>query len=133
MKPLKLIGHLGADREIRDTKERTTTVTRWNEVAEMDEEFEVTVPSREYARLSLACQQKVDGRWQTVWHQLVVWDLGRMERFPVRLARKGDRVEVTGHEEPFRFVGEDGVEREIRRIIVHTFRFLQHKVRREAE
>jgi single-stranded DNA-binding protein len=132
MKTLTWTGHLGGDSEIRETKERTKTVTRRNEVAEMEEEVEVTVPSRLYARLSLATRERIDGRWETVWRPLVVWDADRMDRLVVRIARKGDRVRITGHEETFRFVGDDGREREIRRIVVHTFQRLHLKVREEV-
>ena len=125
MKPITLKGHLGSDREYRETRERTKTVTRWNEVAEMHEEYDVTIPSRTYARLSLATQARVDGRWETVWHQLVVWDVDRMDYIGVRIGRKGDRVEVTGYEETWRFKGDDGEEREIRRIVVTSYRCIR--------
>ena len=129
---LTLTGFLGGDREIRWTEERTTTRTRWNEVAEMDEEYEVTTPARAYAVLSLAMQQQVSGRWQTVWHRLLVWDVYQtMATVPVWIARKGDQVRVTGHLETATFAGRDSRPRTVTQLIVESFSILQSRTCRQ--
>ena len=121
MTTLTLTGYLGGDREIRDTRTRTKTIRVKNPVAECFDEAEVTTRSREYARLSLATHRRVEGQWQTTWHQLVVWNVDRMEHFNVRMARKGEKVTVTGHQESYEFIGEDGRPRTIERFIVESF------------
>lgn len=130
---ITLTGFLGSDREIRFTQGRTRTATRYNEIAEMEEEYEVTTSGREYAVLSLATQQLVAGQWKTVWLRLIVWNLGQgMQWWNVRLARKGDRVRVTGRLETSRFTGDDGAERELTQVVVETYQCLRPKVRSEA-
>lgn len=118
---ITLTGYLGADREIRLTRTRTRTLSILNPVAECHDETEITTRPREYARLSLATHRRVNGQWETTWHQLVVWNADRMENFQVRMARKGQKVTVTGHYETFRYTGEDGEERELTRFIVESF------------
>lgn len=131
MSTLILKGFLGKDREILQTTERTEIRRRWNDVAEQYDEYEVTLPARDYARLSLSAMRQVDGRWVQRWHRLVVWGLADQAWWNVRLARKGDRVRVTGHEEVYRFTDEDGVEHEITQIVVESFQILRPKTRRE--
>ena len=128
-KTLTFSGCLGKDRDLRDTRPQIKVITVWNEVAEMDEEIEITVPSREYIRLSLAVRERGARGWQTRWVNLVVWDLHRTEVAGVRLSRMGDRVEITGTEETFTFTTETGEEREFHYISVRTFKRRQLKVR----
>jgi single-stranded DNA-binding protein len=132
MATLTLEGFLGKDRTILETRERTYTATSWNEVAEQAEEYEATVPSREFARLSLASHHWEAGRRVTRWHQLVVWNVedGRFRN--VLLARKGDRVRVTGRVEQRRFIGRDGVERTARQVVVESFHLVRIKPRRRV-
>jgi len=119
--PISLTGYLGADREIRLTRTRTKTLRIFNPGAECYDETEITTRPREYVRLSLATHRRVNGEWETTWHQLVVWNADRRERFHIRLARKGNKVTVTGHYETFRYTGADGQEREMTRFIVESF------------
>lgn len=119
---LTLTGYLGGDREIRTTRTRTMTMSVRNPVAECFDEMEITTRPREYARLSLATHRRVNGQWQTTWHQLVVWNVDRMEHFNVRMARKGQKCTVTGHFETYSYIDEEGHPREIERFIVETFR-----------
>ena len=129
---ITLTGFLGGDREIRFTQGRTRTMTRYNEIAEMEEEYEVTASGREYAVLSLATHQQVASRWTTVWHRLIVWNLGQgMHWWNVRLARRGDKVRVTGRLETCRFASDDGVVRELTQVVVESYQCLRPKVRIE--
>lgn len=124
---LTLTGLLGCDREIRWTEERAVLRTRYNDVAEMDEEYEVTIPARAYAVLSLATQQKVDGRWQTVWHRLLVWDVYQtLATVAVRIARKGDQVQATGRMETVTFPGRDGSGHCVTQLVVESLSILQN-------
>jgi single-stranded DNA-binding protein len=118
-----LTGYLGSDREIRLKDGLTRVAYFWNPVAECYEQREVTLPPREYARLSLATHRWEQGRRITTWHQLAVWNLERPEFFCVRMARKGDRVTVRGC---FRsFIGNDG--REHTHFIVTAYKLLRIK------
>lgn len=132
MTTLTLTGYLGADREIRSTRQRTGTGSRYNPVIDDWEAYDYTTTSRSYARLSLAARKKTASGWETTWHQLVVWDADGMDRVNVRIARKGDRVRITGRPEVFTYTDEAGTERQLHRIIVDTFQLLQPKVTREA-
>ena len=126
---ITLTGYLGRDREIRDTAPRTLTMERFNEIAEMPEEYDVTVRSREYALLSLATHEGRNGSRRTVWHRLIAWNVDRMDRMPVRLARKGDLVRVTGRRETFRFTDDDGQEQEVNQVVVEDLVFLRKRAR----
>jgi single-stranded DNA-binding protein len=109
-----LTGYLGQDRQIRQTQERT--YERWvpttfdlhlEDKVERDDVVlwdrgEHTVPSREYALLSLATHRFQDGAQVTTWHRIVAWNLDRHEHLPVRLCRKGDRVRITGRPSTFK-------------------------------
>jgi single-stranded DNA-binding protein len=118
---MTLTGYLGADRELRLTRTRTKTLRIFNPGAECYDETEITTRPREYVRLSLATHRRVNGEWETTWHQLVVWNADRMENFHILLSRKGHKVTVTGHYETFRFTGDDGQQREMTRFIVEGF------------
>jgi single-stranded DNA-binding protein len=109
-----LTGYLGQDRQIRQTQERT--YERWvpttfdlhlEDKVERDDVVlwdrgEHTVPSREYALLSLATHRFQDGAQVTTWHRIVAWNPDRHEHLPVRLCRKGDRVRITGRPSTFK-------------------------------
>jgi single-stranded DNA-binding protein len=125
---LTLIGYLGKDREIRHTRERTTTKTVHNKVIDGDEEIEVRVPSRSYLKLSLASHERTAQGPVTRWHDLVLW---RPERQPL-MARKGDQVQVTGHFEDFQFETPEGDTICRRHFVVESFRVLRLKIRFEA-
>ncbi|HEX4305980.1 MAG TPA: hypothetical protein VHZ54_08100, partial [Solirubrobacterales bacterium] len=105
-----LTGYLGKDRELRSTKERTFMTTVYNEVAEMEESYEVTTQPREYLIFSLAAHD----RSKTVWHRLILWAPWERGFRNALMGRKGDRVTVTGYFETFEFQGPDGETRSIR-------------------
>ena len=130
-----LTGYLGQNRQIRETKERTYTAfvpttfefhhadeIHHDEVAFLDL-GDFTVPSREYALLSLATHRWQAGEQTTTWHRIVVWNLDRHEHLPVRLSRKGDRVRITGR--PTTFTTRDG--RKIEQIELDRLEILRNK------
>lgn len=120
---LRLIGYIGRNRQVRQTRERTHTATFYNEVAEMKEEYDVRVPPRDYIVLSLATHHGSE----TIWRRLVVWSPDTTGLSHVRLARKGDRVEVTGRPETFSYLDKDGNPQELRQIVVESYRPLKLK------
>jgi single-stranded DNA-binding protein len=126
-----LEGFLGKDRRILGTRERTYTAMRYNDLAGREVETEITVPSRDFARLSLATHRWKSGRQETRWHQLVVWNVDEPRWQNLRLARKGDRVRVTGRLERRRFTGADGEPREVEQFVVESFSLVRIKPRRE--
>jgi single-stranded DNA-binding protein len=96
-----LIGYLGKDRIERYTEARTYTVMVPDPILDNElVEREVTTPARPYLKLSLATHEGQTTRW----HDLIVWNpnLGSAIH-PAYLARKGDKVRVTGRFEDFRF------------------------------
>lgn len=110
---ITLTGYLGRDRTIRDTRPRTRTVMIY------DPAFHTEVPrtftrTSEYAVLSLATHE---GR-ETTWHRLIAFDLDTFSS--LRLARKGDRVRVTGRRETFRGIDQ---------VVVESFELLRIKPR----
>ena len=137
---LTLTGYLGKDPEIRDTQERTftwqtpaqrlifehagvTIADRADDIAEEAAEYDVTVPSREYALFSLATHTWEGRERITTWHRVVVWNVGRLEHLGVRIARKGSRVEITGRRTSFET--RDG--RTLEQIEASNLRILQLK------
>ena len=113
-----LTGYLGKDPEIRDTQEKTVTLTerpalivfeydgktvldREDDLMEQPAEYDVTYPSREYGVLSLATHRWDGKRRITSWHRVIVWNVERMEHRGVRIARKGSKVEITGRKTTF--------------------------------
>jgi hypothetical protein len=119
-----LRGYLGKKPALCETKPRTLTRTRRNPVAEMDEPYEITVPSRDYMVLRLATRDA--GR--TTWHRLMVWNAGAVCHRIIRFSGVGDLVEVAGHFDTFSFpVIEDDQEKwiELRQLIVQSFRRLR--------
>ena len=115
MSTITLEGYLGNDRDLRETQERTYTTThpathleyhrggvmQYDEVLEEVGEYEVTVPSRQYAVLSVAEHSWENGQRKTTWHRVIVWNVDRHEHFAVRLARRGDKVRITGRQTTF--------------------------------
>ena len=134
---ITLTGFLGKDREIRETRERTYTrrepatrlefhcggALRYEDVLPNRGDHEVTVPSRQYALLSLATHRWQGSEQTTTWHRIVAWNLDRLERMPVRLCRKGDRVRITGR--PTSFTTADG--RTIEQIELESLQILRSR------
>ena len=126
---ITIIGHLGRDREIRTTRQRTYTARYYDSVAEQWTESEVTPPTREYALLSLAADERKSGRRETKWHRVICWNTERTRATGVQLARRGDKVQITGYQETFRWKDAEGQMREIKQLILDSFELLQPKVR----
>src|SRR5580693_576617 len=118
---ITLIGYLGKNREIRQTRERVRTEAFYNSVAEMTERYDVTIRPRDFVVLSLATHE----RREPTWHRLVAWSPERNGLSNMRLARKGDKVQVTGRRESFTYTGADGIPRTIYQVVVETFRILK--------
>ncbi len=121
---IELTGYLGCDPRIRQTKPKTFKLSAsqrphdtfrfcygpgWpmpdpeGELPiECDAEIEITRSPRQFAALSVATHHC----GQTVWHQLRAFNIDPdhpqtryRELYAVRLARKGDRVQLTGRVE----------------------------------
>ena len=115
MSTVTLTGYLGNDPDIRETEERTYTepqpptrleyhlggVMQYDELLEEAAEYDVTSPSREYAVFSLAEHTSQNGKNATKWHRVMAWNVDRLEHFAVRLARRGDKVRITGRQTTF--------------------------------
>lgn len=129
---ITLTGHLGCDREIRTTRERTYTARYYDSITEEWKESERTPPTREYALLRLATKEQRNGSRQTRWHRVICWNVQRLMATGIQLARRGDKVKVTGHEEIFRFKDADGNWRQIKQLILDSFELVQPKVRVEV-
>ncbi|HMX41588.1 MAG TPA: single-stranded DNA-binding protein [Saprospiraceae bacterium] len=102
-----LIGHLGADPEIR-TLENGTSV----------------------GRFSLATNENYkdrEGNWQTMtdWHNIVVWrDLADRAK---NMLKKGSTVYVEGKISYRKYTDKDGVEKNLTDIVANTFRLLDKR------
>jgi single-stranded DNA-binding protein len=131
MSVLTLTGYLGADREIRSTRERSYTATRYESLIDEKIDYEVTVPSRDYIRFSLATHQRVHGTWQTVWHRVLCWNADRTANAAARLLRKGDKVRLTGYIEEYSYTDRDGNPRTARHLILQNLEILKIKSARE--
>ena len=122
---LTLTGYLGRDPEIRETRERKRTYTRrlrrefifeyngvrtpdrdW-EVAEEVAEYDVNYPPGEYAVFQLAVHTWKGRHQRTDWHRIIVWNVDTEEKIPVRILRKGSKVEVTGIRSSYTFWDEE--------------------------
>jgi len=120
---ITLTGYLGKDPEIRDTRERTVTLRerpatlvfehcgvqtpdRSYDVCEEPAEYDLTLPTREYAVFSLAVHRWAGGTRKTFWHRIIVWDVDRMEFMGLRIARKGSKLEITGRRTSFTYRDE---------------------------
>jgi single-stranded DNA-binding protein len=123
-----LVGYLGKDRVVHQTQERTFTASRFNRIAEMDEQYEVRIRPRDFIRMSLATRSAYDSA--PTWHQLVVWSPDHRGFRSVRLARKGDLVKVTGRLDTFRYNDRTG-DHELHQIVVETFQLLRLKIRHQ--
>ena len=115
---ITLTGYLGKDPEIRETKERTftrqshveslifehrgaRTPDRPCDICEEPAEYDVTIPAREFAVLSLAVHTWIGRKQITDWYRVVMWNLERVGPGGVRIARKGSKVEITGRRTSF--------------------------------
>ena len=125
-------GFLGGDCEIRWTEARTEIRTVYNEIIEGEEEVLVTIPARAFAALSLAVQRPRGGKWVTKWIQLRIWDVYRTQEWMnARIAKKGDRVRVTGTWRSRSTRDAKGEEKKHFHFEVKTFERLEPKVMRE--
>ncbi|MDP9120131.1 MAG: single-stranded DNA-binding protein [Acidobacteriota bacterium] len=119
-KPVTLIGNLGKDRIERYTRARTYTAMVPDPILDGElVEREFTTRPRPYLKLSLATHGRT-----TTWHDLIVWSPDHST--PVQaayLARKGDKVRVTGHFENFEFETEAGETRSGCHFVVQSFNF----------
>lgn len=102
-----LIGHLGADPEIRHLE---------NGVA--------------VGRFSLATNESYkdkDGNWQktTEWHNVVVWR--ELAERAEKMLKKGNLVYVEGKISYRKFTGQDGQERYITDIVANVMRTLERQ------
>jgi single-stranded DNA-binding protein len=119
-----LVGYLGKDRIERYTEARTYTVMVPDPILDNElVEHEVTTHPRPYIKLSLATHEGPGGR-STSWHDLIVWgpDQGSALH-PAYLARKGDKVRVTGRFEEFQVKTETGERICRRHFVVDRLRF----------
>ncbi len=130
---ITLTGFLGKDRQLLETRSKTKVISVWREVAEMFEEVEITEEPREYIRLSLAVRERGTKGFETRWVNLIAWDLHRTAVAGLRLTRGGDRIEITGTEESYRFTTPTGEEREFRYVSVATFKNLRRKISPRTE
>ena len=96
-----LEGFLGQNRIERYTPERTYTKEVPDPVVEhLRVEKEFTVPARPYLKLSLATHEY----GKTSWHDCIVWSpQTRTDVHSAYLARKGDKVRVSGRFEDYSF------------------------------
>ncbi len=128
MTPITLTGYLGRDREIRTTHQRTYTARYYDQVTEGWTESEITLATREYALLSVATRE---GR-KTTWHRVICWNVERPGTSGVKLARRGDKVKITGRKEIFTWTDDSGEEQEIEQLILQDFQLIQPKPRMEV-
>ena len=122
-----LIGYLGRPVERRDTATRTVTVERANEIAETVDTYEYETRSRGYGVFSVATHTGQGATRTTTWNRCVVWNLDRMEHLPLRLARGGERVAVTGHWEDYTFQDPQGQQVTLHQLAVTGFRIIGRK------
>ena len=122
-----LIGYLGRPVESKDTATRTVTAERANVIAETVEVYEYETQSRRYGVFSVATHTGHGDTRTTTWNRCVVWNLDRMEHQALRLARGGERVEVTGRWEDYTFQDPQGQDVTLRQLAVTGFRILGRK------
>ena len=122
-----LIGYLGRTPEIRDTATRTLEIERYNPVAESTDTREYETRSREYAVFSVATHSGHGPSRTTTWHRCIVFNVDRLEHLPLRMAKGGEKVAVTGRREPYTYTDGAGQSRTLQQIVVESFRVLQHK------
>ena len=129
-----LTGYLGRDRETcltrqpDDPEKQARTIERYNPIAEDVDRFQIPIRRREYARISLALPRRVGGQWTTRWVTCIFWDVYEEAPRQLLMARKGDRVRVTGYWTMFRTTDPNGQVRELDRFILTSFERLRLKV-----
>src|SRR5258708_165561 len=84
-RPLILIGYLGKDPEIRQTRVRTYRGKRRNRVAECFDRYEFTTRPRDFIVVSLATH---DDKGEATWHRLVAWNGDQLCHRNLRFAGK---------------------------------------------
>ena len=118
---ITLIGYLGRDSEVCLTTPRDYSHEVHDPVADMMIVREGTTEVREYAKLSLAVHEGSGG---PTWYQLRAWNLDdHPDEGRLRIAKKGQRVEVTGFPAEFHFTADDGEPKVFRYLDVQTFSF----------
>jgi single-stranded DNA-binding protein len=106
----------------RYTAARTRTVRIPGPILDVVEQ-EITAHSRPYLKLSLATHEEPGGE-TTSWHDLVVWNPDQGSAIhPAYLARKGDKVRVTGRFEEFQVKTETGEKVYRRHFVVESLHF----------
>jgi single-stranded DNA-binding protein len=123
-RPLILIGYLGKDPEIRQTRVRTIQGMRKNPIAQVPDPYEYTTRPRDFIVVSLATH---DDKGETTWHRLIAWNGDQLCHRNLRFAGKGDRVKVKVRPETFCYKDDKGNEHTLRQLIVLRFRVLQRK------
>tara|TARA_R110000823_G_scaffold4918_12_gene19659 strand:+ start:441 stop:887 length:447 start_codon:yes stop_codon:yes gene_type:complete len=93
-----LVGNLGRDPEIRQTKAGDS-----------------------WATFSIATSRKVKGEEQTQWHNVVCWDGMLVDKVLQPYVKKGSKVLITGMIEYRKYTGNDGSERSGTDIVMHRF------------
>lgn len=127
---ITLTGFLGADPRILETRERIVEREAYNYLAGAVVPQDFLIPSRPFARISLATHE--GGR--TTWHNIVAWNMDQGRRhFGVRIASKGDQVRVKAHWEERRWTDEQGTEHQVRQLVLDDLGFLRKKVRPELQ
>ena len=122
-----LIGYLGRPVETRNTATRTVQYEVDNVIAETVETYEYETRSREYGVFSVGTHTGHGATRTTTWNRCIVWNLGRMEHRALRLAKTGERVEVTGRWEDYTFQDQHGQDVTLRQLAVTRFRVLGRK------
>jgi hypothetical protein len=121
-RPLILIGYLGKDPEIRQTRVRTIQGMRKNPIAQVPDPLRVQpAPSRFHRRLPRHPRRQ--GRTTLGLR----WNGDQLCHRNLRFAGKGDRVKVKVRPETFCYKDDDGHEHKLRQLIVLRFRVLQRK------
>jgi hypothetical protein len=125
-----LTGRLTRSRIVGTTREKTIELpahhvsTDWQEYHTPAREF--TAAGREYALLYLLVARRVGHGWRRDVRRVVVWNLDRGPLHPARLARKGDKVRITGYPDAFDFE-RDGETHRVEQIVLTDLEFLQIK------
>lgn len=110
---VQLIGHLGADAEIRTTNQGTKVST-------------LRLATNERAKLS-------NGEWKEVtqWHQCVVW--GEMNKIVEKYGKKGNQLMVMGALTYREFTDTSGNKRQVTEIKVNEILVLKSHASVRAE
>jgi single-stranded DNA-binding protein len=126
-----LYGFLGQNPIERFTPERTKSIWVPDPILDGDlVEKEVTVPARPYWKLSLATHRGQE----TTWHDCVIWNPEHRTAVQnAHLARKGDRVSVSGRYEDYTFKTKDGQVISGTHFVVDEFHFKRLRKALEIE